>query len=433
MIRQSILWLNVVLLMSALFFSCERDNSEPLSIHSVWTNDYNVANEQITGSLLDKWVRLEGSGFTGLRKLYCNGKEVGFNPVHVSENYIVFRIPTELPTGSDVTDEQVRNTIQAVTTKGSVVYKDFIFRDATKIPRIDAVSCTMPFAGDAVTITGINLSKAKEVFFPGDVKVAIKSVSATEIVVETPANVDRQQSGAIRIVIDGEDYLTPPYLFYQAGIFLQTTTDPEVPMSGGTGYATLAGDALKNLTQLPNNPAYAISIPATAKDLAVGTGNDDKGNTGWLRFAMVKAIQKVMNNPASKISTTTNMNNLAIQFELYMNQPWKSGVLSYRLDVSKGGAASATTYNFGWWAVSNAVVPYDFKKQWQTVSIPLSYFKAGSTGQPLTTVRTYLQDNATVNSALAFVNFYQNYPSVPLVQFQLLIANLRLVPLTQTL
>ncbi|OZI09451.1 hypothetical protein BWI93_03855 [Siphonobacter sp. BAB-5385] len=83
--------------------------------------------------------------------------------------------------------------------------------------------------------------------------------------------------------------------------------------------------------------------------------------------------------------------------------------------------------------MSNAVVPYDFKKQWQTVSIPLSYFKAGSTGQPLTTVRTYLQDNATVNSALAFVNFYQNYPSVPLVQFQLLMANLRLVPLTQTL
>ncbi|MBE5321892.1 hypothetical protein IM793_22240 [Pedobacter sp. MR2016-19] len=420
--------MGIILLSCIALSSCKKQNTADIKIDGVWTNQYPNPTVQINISNLGAWVRLQGHGFSGLRAIYCNGVATSFSAANVTDNNIIFSIPAVLPTGGDIADTTVRNTIRIVTKNGEAVYNHFVFRDVNRIPAINGVSATMPFPGDMVVVSGKNLKNTTKVEMPGSLAVSIAAKTDTTIAFTVPAGIDMNKSGAISLTIDGTVYSTPPYMYYREGIFMETTTDAQVPQTGGTGYTTLSGANVAAATKLANNPQNVIAIPAAAKDIAVGTGNDDKNNTGFLRFQMVKALQKVIDNSANQISATTQMNNLGIQFELYMNQPWTSGVISYRMNISNGGANSFTTNNFGWWA-GLSTASYNFNNQWQTVTIPLSYFKATSGGLPLGTLQSYITDNASVNSGVAFVNYYQNFPSKALSKFQLFVANLRIVPM----
>ena len=433
----------ILMVGATLFWACDDDkNGNTIRIDSVWTNVQSSDTKQITSSNVDSWVRLEGVGFNGLLDIYCNGTKVGFNPAFVTDNNIIFKIPKEgIPVAGEVEDIEIRNTIRVVTPSGQAVYRDFEFIDPQKEPGITGVSSTMPYPGDIIEIRGRNLKLADKVRFPTGQEGTIINIIDTVIKVQVPALIDRTYSGPMYVHFagdaDGRYLLSAPYMYYNEGIFMNATTDPDIQPSGllGTSFKNYSGDDVKTYTGLENNPETVIAIPDIAKDIAIGANNDDKNSTGWFRFSIVKGIQKVINSSNNKITGETDMNSCAIQFEFYMNQPWITGALSYRLIGSQGGRASRNTTNFGWWT-SIKGGKYVFNDQWQTVTIPLSEFKATNEGLPLGTFDSYLNIEENVNSSgaiFAYVNYLEGYPSVPLTNFQLFIANMRIVPTSSSL
>jgi hypothetical protein len=71
--------LGIFLIVSVFFVSCEDNQGQgAVSIDSVWTNQLDVESSPITASYNGLWVRLEGSGFSGLQTIYCNGVKCDF-------------------------------------------------------------------------------------------------------------------------------------------------------------------------------------------------------------------------------------------------------------------------------------------------------------------------------------------------------------------
>ena len=60
------------LLLFSLFsvFSCS-DDDDDVRIYSVWSNMLGEEARQITSVYTGTWIRVDGSGFSGLQAIYC--------------------------------------------------------------------------------------------------------------------------------------------------------------------------------------------------------------------------------------------------------------------------------------------------------------------------------------------------------------------------
>ena len=96
--------------------SCEDNDNEansiPVKITKVYLEDAQsaVPDREVTFARLGQTIRLEGSGFTGVKKVYINGYDNYFNPVFVTDNSMWITISQDVPTLEAA--EEVRNTIQ---------------------------------------------------------------------------------------------------------------------------------------------------------------------------------------------------------------------------------------------------------------------------------------------------------------------------------
>ena len=72
-----------------LFTSCDNNDSEggTITITRVFLEDVNstVPDREVTFARLGQLLRIEGSGFTGLKKVYINGYSTYFNVVFLSK------------------------------------------------------------------------------------------------------------------------------------------------------------------------------------------------------------------------------------------------------------------------------------------------------------------------------------------------------------
>ncbi|NLJ20814.1 MAG: hypothetical protein GX429_06825, partial [Bacteroidales bacterium] len=74
-----------------MFNSCENNDdkatSAPVKITKVYLEDAqsSVPDREVTFARLGQTIRLEGSGFTGVTKVYINGYDNYFNPVFVTD------------------------------------------------------------------------------------------------------------------------------------------------------------------------------------------------------------------------------------------------------------------------------------------------------------------------------------------------------------
>src|SRR5690606_33116761 len=102
------------------------------------------------------------------QKIYFNGTDIAFNPIYVTDNDILIKVP-QVPTGSEVEDKQQLNTIRILTVNGQAIYSDFIFKDPSKAPSISGVTNAMPYPDEEIEIKGANLENTTKVYFPGDI------------------------------------------------------------------------------------------------------------------------------------------------------------------------------------------------------------------------------------------------------------------------
>lgn len=95
--------------------SCDEEEARMIVVNQVFLHTADNTTGVITEATIGTMVRIDGSGFSTLQAVYCNGIKASVNPNYVTENSILFTMPSEnVPTGKKA-DEAVRNTIRIVT------------------------------------------------------------------------------------------------------------------------------------------------------------------------------------------------------------------------------------------------------------------------------------------------------------------------------
>lgn len=423
----------LLLMVFPLFFtSCENENAnEIVTIDSVWLNVNGVESREINSCFTTQWIRLEGSGFDGLKEIYCNNVKASFSSVLNTSKYITFQVPSGVPIAQEIVDETIRNTIRIVTTHGEYTYRDFKFKDKNKMPGINSVSYTFPKPGDKIYLEGLYIGATTEINFPGpsgEVKATEYTIiSDKRIQVTVPDGVG-SVSGAIRIVADGDIYYSPAYMFYSQGIFLKTFLETDVLVPGTYANTKVYSDPtqIEALTGLNNNPDNIMAMPEVAKNIAVATSTGISAPTPFFKFYAYKGFNKIIANTNSGIIKTTKLENLAIQFDLYMKNPWNSGVIAFKMNKNNNGKNAQYIYNVAPWTVTN---PYTFENGWRTITIKFSDFPSLALGTLDSYITTITSNN--YEAMLAFANYDMNadgHTAQEITNLQMYIANIRLVP-----
>lgn len=367
----------VMLFSPFIFTSCDDNTSDggEITITSVFLEDVNssVPDRLVTFARLGQLLRIEGSGFTGLKKIYINGYSSYFNPVYVTDTSLLVNISGDTPTIE--AEEAVRNTIRLVNNNNEFVF-DFEIRSAA--PRVDNISNTLPLAGETITVSGSGLTEVTKVVFPGNVEVTEGIVSDTDgefFTVTVPAGVS-EEGGSLFIESANGGAYSPAYFNFKKGVILDFDGNGTHGYFGSaTGMifpADLANTPvgvgnMSHGTYVPHRPVRIASFAAaTNRDSEVFTSGSESWRTQF----------------SSYIPTSTPLDQVAFQFDVYVPEPWvDSGYLQILLiNNFNGGEWTNGVYNYVPWIVNGEVKAFQ-TEGWTTVTVPFNKFYRFSDGE----------------------------------------------------
>lgn len=373
----------VVLLAVSFFCSCskEDDVNANMSIDAVFLEDasYTTSNHdrKIEFARLGQLIRLQGSGFTGLKKIYINGYETYFNNALITDNNVWVTLHKDTPLAS--ADPEVRNTIRLY--KSDTNYYDYKFTIRSSAPSIDRISITLPMPGEKVTVYGSNLEETSSVLLP-DGTVITDGIECDEdgewYSFIMPASADTTIGGSIESEGANGKAKSPAYFCESRGMILNLDDIGAL----GVWDATYENN---DLVQDPLNSGRKKCIPLLPEriqadgGLAAGTRSLMWFTTGseadWATFECV--------------SLTDNVEDVAIQFDIYCPEPWDlTGQLEFTLQNNLSGYGWGSTETKYTTDIENPTavvwVPWmdhetgkyteEYKTDsWETVTIPLSW------------------------------------------------------------
>lgn len=354
--------------------ACDDDEdtsgSTPIVISNVYLQEAEstVPSRAVNFARLGQVLRIEGSGFTGMRRVYVNGYSTYFNPVYVTDNNMFLQLSGDTPTSEAEAD--VRNTIHFVKTAAELVYP-FEIREAA--PAITGISHTMPLAGESITIYGTGLVEISKVVFPGDIEVTEGIVSDEEgtfVTVTVPSGIT--ESGSLLVEGANGGAYSPAYFNFKEGVILDfdglgaqgfwswsetgSMINDEDLMSESIGTGNVSQG-----NYVPHRPARLTEFsPAANRRSEVWTAGDTDDWRGQL---------------TPYIPASTPVSEVAFQFDIYVPNEWaNTGFLKILLyNNFNGGEWSGNTYNYVPWIIGNEVVPF-VTDGWTTVTIPFSSF-----------------------------------------------------------
>ncbi|MBE8723332.1 glycan-binding surface protein [Flavobacterium hungaricum] len=365
-----------MLFLGLLLTSCENNDSEgkAITITKVFLEDVNstVPDREVTFARLGQALRIEGSGFTGLKRVYINGYATYFNVVFVSDNSMLVNVSADTPILD--ADPSVRNTIRFANDTNEFT---FPFEIRSGKPVINGISNTMPNPGEVIIVAGSGLTEVSKVVFPGNVEVTSGIVSDPDgefFTVPAPSGVS-DLGGSLFVQTSNGGVYSPACYNFKKGLLLNfdgqgqhgywgTSTSMIQPADLESGVI-----GLENTSQgkyVPHRPARIASFdPAKNRCTEVWTAGNGVDN--W-RAQLTPYI------PAS-----TPLDKVALQFEMYVPDNWKdSGFIKIcMINNFNGGEWTGACYNYVPWIVDGKSV--DFKTPgWRTVTIPLNKFYAWS-------------------------------------------------------
>jgi len=369
-------WASIVflglLLVGTMFPACKDDDNTggPITITKVYLEDASsaVPDREVAFARLGQLLRVEGSGFTGLREVYINGYSTYFNPVLVSDNSMLVSVSRDTPTVD--ADPELRNTIQMLNDSYNVTF-DFEIR--AEAPEISSISNTLPLAGESITVYGSGLVEVNKVVFPGDIEVTDGIVSDEDgefFTVTVPDGVS-DEGGSLFIECSNGGAYSPAYFNFKNGIILDfdgmgsqgywgsaaSMIRPEDLASGSIGTGNVSQG-----TYVPHRPTRISSFPAAK------TRNSEVWTAG-------NGVDDWRGQLTPYIPATTPLDEVAFQFDIYVPEEWSgSGYLKVCLvNGFNGGEWSGLCYNYVPWIVDEEVEPYK-TEGWTTVTIPLTAF-----------------------------------------------------------
>jgi len=382
--------------------SCKQDidiASTPIKIDSIFLEDSKsaVVDRKVTFARLGSLIRIQGSGFTGLKKVYINGYASYFNPVMVTDNSMLVLVPGKTPVIE--ADSTVRNTIHLVKDAAEFIYK---FQIRSAAPTISTISNTMPAAGDTITIFGTGLTEIKKITFPDSVAVTTGIVSdktGTYCKVAVPAGLTK--SGSLLVEGSNGGVYSPSYFNCKSGVIIDFdgvgsqgywgwTTTGSMMNASDLGSDIIGTNGVKSQGKYcPHRPTRIAQFPA-AKNRCSELWTAGNGVDKWReRFTTL-------------IPATTTVSQFAFQFDIYVPETWtNTGFLKICLiNNYNGGEWTGKCYNYVPWLVNGIVTPFK-TTGWTTVTIPFNYFYAYSDASSTFTFENILAARETSS--------YQNF------------------------
>lgn len=392
-----------IMFFSTLFTSCDNNDSEggKITITKVFLEDVNstVPDREVTFARLGQALRIQGSGFTGLRKVYINGYSTYFNVVFVSDNSMLVNVSADTPILD--ADPSVRNTIRFVNDNNETT---FSFEIRAGKPAITNISNTMPNAGETITVYGTGLTEVSKVVFPGNIEVTsgITSDEDGEFFTVVVPNGVSENGGSLFVQSSNGGVYSPACFNFKKGVLLNFDGKGQHGYWGTSTSMIQPGDleslalGTGNLSQgkyVPHRPARIASFDA-AKNRCSEVWTAGNGVDNW-RTQLTPYI------PAS-----TPLDKVALQFDVYVPDAWKdSGYLKICMANNfNGGEWTGAVYNYVPWIVDGKSVAFQ-TTGWTTVTIPLNKFYAWSK-EPFTfeTVLAYREAATYQNFGFFFEN-----------------------------
>ncbi|MDR3339214.1 MAG: glycan-binding surface protein [Candidatus Symbiothrix sp.] len=342
-----------------LFNACENKddgNDSPVKITKVFLEDAqsSVPDREVTFARLGQVVRLEGSGFTGIKSVLVNGKSCYFNPVFVGDNSMLLQIANDVPTVEAADD--IRNTIQVIKSETNRHIYSFEIRAAA--PSIAQISHTMPQAGDKIIIYGKGLQEISSVTFPGNIVVTngiITNEDGTEVSLVVPAGIT--QSGSITVIGANGGAYSPAYFNFKEG--LVHNFDDVQNYSWGSGV---------------DNTALTASIPAS--------GVLPKSQGGYQAFnadgnLAANADQRfwlnstaIFSTITSKIPGSTAAADCGMQLDIYVEGAWNSGIIRFVMADGSGASRYCMLYQPVYVNGVHSAEAFVNPGAWFTVTLP---------------------------------------------------------------
>lgn len=380
-------------------------------------------------------VVIEGKYFATFQKLAFNNQEIV--PTTVESNRITFTVPVDTEDftvgGGELT------VVNAYDENG--VSREFTLLGF--VPSVTEISYTMPKPGNVIRLTGVNLYDRAKIFFPsstGEKEGTIQSVSsdATSMEVLVPEGVG-DKAGYIRIESEGANVeVKGIVMFYKQGVFLQEFTDEELKLGNPSGSPIVSNKfALYNPDNRPVNdvnpvnPDYFIYF----KNSSIPVSSSNHG--AYLRFSTRSQLEKLLEKTELEVTKETLVKDIAMQVDVYMPELWTSGMLGWRVNKDGGGLNGSRTINMAPWRVNE---PFDFNGEWHTFTYKFTDFSLEADEAETMTLGVWLSKYAINYTTLfTFANGNFMYKSgqtadpqwncVPITDFEMGLANMRLVPL----
>lgn len=333
-----------------------------------------VPDREISFVRLGQLIRIEGSGFSELRKVYINGYSTYFNPVYVSDNSMIIRVSSSTPTTE--ADPEQRNKIRFVK-DGTETTFDFDIRASA--PSISSVSNTLPSEGESITIFGQGLTEINKIIFPGDIIVTTNIISDEDgeyCIVQMPAGVS-EDGGSILVEGSNGGAYSPAYFNFKKGVILDFDghgtqgawgSSESMIQTSDLESAVIGEGITSKGNYVPHRPARIASF-AAAKNRCSEVWTAGNGVDDW------------RGQLSSYIPASTKADKVAFQFDIYVPEEWTgTGFLKICLvNGFNGGEWSGLCYNFVPWLVNGKTVPYQ-TAGWTTVTIPFSKFYKFASG-----------------------------------------------------
>ncbi len=399
-----------VLLCGFLFTACSTDddsNTSEIVVDAVYLQDVDssVPDREVEFARLGQLLRIEGSGFIGMRRIFINGFQTDFNPVYVSDNSMLIRVSIDTPVSE--ADADVRNTIRLVKDNTETAIN---FEIRSSAPTITKVSHTMPKSGEEITVYGTGLMEVSRVVFPDDVEVTTGITYDEEdgefFMVTVPEGIS-EQGGSIYVETANGVAYSPAFFNVESGIILNFD---------GKG---VMGEWGTNITT------------EDLKSEVVGEGHTSQGNyvshgpepgqtygpaKNRLSEVWTSGEENWRSQYTSLIPADTRLEEVAFQFDVFVPEAWSgSGFLKIMLiNNFNGGEWSGGIYNYVPWIVDGEVVPFE-PEGWTTVTIPLTDFYMFNDGGDYTfgDVLAYRESATYKNFGMFFENSDFNLNQLP--------------------
>jgi hypothetical protein len=416
----------VLFISAGIFGSCNNNDPDegidtPISVTKVYLEDVNssVPDREVVFARLGQTLRLEGSGFIGIKKIIINGYNTYFNPVFISDNSMLVTISRDTPT-TDAPDD-VRNTIRLE--KSANNFKTHTFEIRSAAPSITRVSHTMPQAGELITLFGSGLQEVSRVTFPGGVIVDEGIESDDDegkwCTVTVPQGVSDEGGSIFAESANGGAY-SPGYFNFKKGLLHDFDGVKNEAWSNGEISDDLS-EVIPSGGNLPKSQGIYRSLNKDAKTLAANDVPVD-ATRYWIKNSVWADVVTTAAIPLS-----TSAAECGIQMDIYFENEWKSGDI--RFVVADGWGATRYCMVYAPWAEGGVRTEVENPGCWFTITLPFADsddFDGLTLAEVLAQIAAASYDQAGPWFENGTINGVESQPTNLNVYFD----NIRIVPLT---